>query len=275
MQIGKWALVRIILIVVGLLYGTLHHFDQIPPGFNEGFTVLLLLLVLELVIELLVEGHKEKTLDKIGNNLPRKSLSGKLFFTIQQELDRALKPEEGGFKVVHKTLALLSYDTFWRLLVEEQERRQHPLHLKVIHSCDFEIWVDHPLSKSLIERHRAFTKKGGEVKRILCGRGPRPDENICKAAENMKEAGVIVFYYDMDKEVWVSHDFAWDFLHVEETDFSVIWASFTHRPHGVINEAIYLSKDEYNQQNLPLLWAEIKRHSVDFPFENEEQSSGA
>lgn len=264
-KIGKWALVRIILILVGLLYGTLHHFDKITKGFNEGFTILLLLLVVELSVELLIESRKGQELVGMNSVLPRRSLCGKVYTVIRQELVRALTLEKEGFRVAHKTLALSSYDTFWRFLVEEQKSRndknRYPMHLKVIHSCDFEIWVDHPLTKSLLERQKDFIKNNGTIERILCGSGSQPDDKIRKAAKNMREVGVIVSYYNMDKEDGISHDFASDFLHVAEAGPSVVWKSFTNRPHGVISEAIYLNGGEYEGQNLGQLWAEIQEHS--------------
>lgn len=267
-KIGKWALVRIILIIVGLLYGTLHHFDQIPKGFNEGFTILLLLLLVELAVEVLIDLRKKNDLDQAASLLPRASLNGKVYAAIKHELDNAVKVEKDrvGFRVVHNTLALSSYDTFWKFLIQEQDPRKAPLHLKVIHSCDFEIWVNHPFTKSLLERHKLFTAKGGIVERILCGNGSSPDEKIRKAASNMKDAGVTVFYHRMNEE-GIGHNYSWDFLYVVERDLSVIWASFTNRPRGVIGEAIYLKSGEYQDQNLNLLWAEIRDHSIDFPFE--------
>lgn len=269
-RIGKWALVRIILIIVGLLYGTLHHFGQIPKGLNEGFTVLLLLLLLELAIEVLIDLRKKNNLDEVTSPLPRRSLNGKVFAAVKQELAKAVQIEKNGFRVAHKTLALSSYDTFWRFLVQEQGPKKDPLHLKVIHSCDFEIWINHPFTKSLMERHKAFTTNGGKIERILCGSGPLPDEKIRRAAANMKAADVIVFYHDMDQEG--IHDYAWDFLYVVGRDISVIWASFTNRPRGVIGEAIYLNSVEYQDHNLNQLWAEIREHSIPFPFEDNAES---
>ena len=265
-KLSKWALIRVILILVGLLYGTLHHFGKVPPGFNEGFTILLLLLLLELAVEILIESRAERTWTMGDLELARRGLNGKVFSALEHELNEVLKPENGGFRVVHQTLALSSYETFWRLLVKEQEQKRHPLHLKVIHSCDFEIWVDHPLTKTLIERHKVFISQNGVVERVLCGRGPRPDEKIQRAAEMMKSADIKLFYFNMDDIAGIPHDFSWDFLYAEETDLAVIWASFTHRPHGVIGEAVYLNSGEYKGQNLEQLWTAIKERSTDFPF---------
>jgi hypothetical protein len=130
------------------------------------------------------------------------------------------------------------------------------------------------LTTTLIERHKLFIDQNGVVERILCGRGREPEDKIQRAAEKMKEAGIKVFYFDMDKSVGVPHDFSWDFLYAEEPDLAVIWASFS--PHGVIAEAIYLNSGEFKGQKLEQLWAEIKRRSKDFPFRTEtmQQSSG-
>jgi hypothetical protein len=276
-KLSKWALIRVILILVGLLYGTLHHFTKVPAGFNEGFTILLLLLVLELVVEILIESHAQHPWTMAKSSLSPRSLNGKVLAALEEELAGVLHPEKAGFRVAHKTLALSSYETFWRLLVKAQQQKQHPMHLKVIHSCDFEIWVDHPLTKPLIERHKLFIAQKGVVERILCGSGPEPDEKIHRAAETMKSVDITVFYFNMDNTAGIPHDFSWDFLYAEEIDLAVIWASFSRRPHGVIGEAVYLDSGEYKGQNLEQLWSEIKDRSIDFPFREEITSipSGA
>lgn len=43
---------RIIIILAGVLYGTWHHWGHIPPGFNEAFTITLLLLLAEQFVEI-------------------------------------------------------------------------------------------------------------------------------------------------------------------------------------------------------------------------------
>ena len=258
-------LIRAVIILIGLLYGTWHHFGTIPKGFNEGFMVLLLLLLLEQVVELIGKIHQD-VLPWDNVSYTDRYLLGRLFYRLQSELRNALRVNKDFFVVDHGILALYSYDAFWKLLVEQQEGQRKPMHIQVTHSCDFGIWVDHPLTQSLIDRQRLFHEKSGTISRVLCGRGPNPDPSIQKAALAMRAAGVEVFYYDLTSNL-VDFNFGWDFLRVDGTGCAVIWTSFSSKPGGVITEAVYTKSGEYRGKRLTSLWDEIKEHAQDFQFE--------
>ena len=51
-NMSRTTLARIMILLAGALYGTWHHWGHIPAGFNEAFTITLLLLLAEQFIEI-------------------------------------------------------------------------------------------------------------------------------------------------------------------------------------------------------------------------------
>ena len=223
--------------------------------------------------------HKDPTYIKLLRRLPAsgghgkteiheflsndRGIIGKLLESTHEELSKAIKVDEHGFVLLNPALAIYSYVKFWELLVEEQRsRRLKPLNLEVIHSCEIDIWTDHPLTERLIDRQKKFRELGGVITRILCGRGGKPSPAFVKAYKNMLRANIDVRYYNYEDGV-IDHTFAWDFLRVRETGHAVIWASFARGE--VIEEAIYTNAPRYKGKHLAKMFKDILDHSNPFP----------
>ena len=268
-RLSKSALMKIIFALIGLISGLLDYFIKQPaPDLSESifkaFVVASMLFIGELVLETRDAQKREK---ETHNAFVRRNrnLTGTLLSQLNAELERAVKVQDTQFAVDHETLAILSYDTFWKLLVEQIETRKLTVH--TIHSCALDVWVEHPLTSSLLNRQRDFCQKGGKIVRILCDRKPAPGEQVCAAAKSMVEAGIEVVYYNMASMRIADHTFSWDYAIVEETGDAAIWSSFANSPGGVIGEAIYLSQGEYKNKDLRALWQKVR--AVSHPISTE------
>jgi hypothetical protein len=152
---------RIVFVLIGLVVGILDFFIR-SRDFSESvfkaFVVAGLLFIGELVLEIRDAQKLEKeTFNEFVNR--NRNLTGTLLAQLNAELERSIKIQDKQFVVDHETLAILSYDTFWKLLVEQIEMRRH-LTVHTIHSCAIDVWVDHPLTTSLLNRQREFCEKG-------------------------------------------------------------------------------------------------------------------
>jgi len=182
---------------------------------------------------------------------------------VHNELVSVVKISEKGFSFAHQAIALHSYAEFWRLIKGAQEERtkSNPLHVHALHSCDLDVWQENFLSSRLYEIQREFSFNGGSTTRILCGRADEPDEETLKAAHKMISVGVEVRYYSI-RSSHVDHNFAWDFMYVQETGKTVIWSSFSRRNGGAIDEATYHDEPKYKNADLRALWKDIHKYSV-------------
>ena len=263
------SLITIIIVLIGILYGTFYHYGKIAPELNAALTVTLLLFLAEKFVEIKVKFDKASTggqqAAEIETYLTKnRDIFGELLQDIHKEMANTITFRQDGFKLSGPFVPILSYATFWDLVTREQSRRgkSRSLNVLAIHSCEPGIWIDHWLAARLIERQREFIELGGTVTRILCAQG-EPDEELRNASAKMTAAGIEVKYYDIDAGI-VDHSFSWDFLYIRETEQSVVWDSFLKVPGGVIQEAVYLHSLYYNQKDLAKLWKDIDQHSRKF-----------
>jgi len=270
---NRWSqetLRKVAIALIGLVVGLMDFLAERPnghPDFVESlykaFAVAALLFIAELVLEIRdVQKHdKETYTDFIRRN---RNLTGALLAQLHSELDRSIKVrDDEQFVVDHETLAILSYDTFWKLLVEKTDTHK-PWTVKTIHSCAIDVWMDHPLTNSLMNRQREFCEgKKGKIIRIICDRAPEPTEEIRKAAQKMADAGIEVRYYDLGSRKIADHNFSWDFAFVDDTEDTAVWDSFASLPGGVIDEAIYINRSQYKGKNLKELWARVDKAAKD------------
>jgi hypothetical protein len=261
-RLSRKTLERIFILLIGIIYGVVEHFTQIPASIRDGLIITLLLFIAEGFLEREFSSS-ETTKKDIYDVFIRsdRQFHGKLLGDLRKELDETIKMDTDRFIVEHRHLAIASYDSFWKLLVDHREKTKNPLKVQAIHSCEIDIWVDHSLTQSLLSRQKQFCDLGGKVSRILCGKGNFSDSTMKKAAKGMLEAGIEVFYYNLHDGKVIDHNFSWDFMRVEETGHAVIWDSFANRPNGVIDEAIYCRNSEYKGQDLAILWSALRSYS--------------
>ena len=267
--------IKLSILLLGIIYGLLDYFVPKTSSASDSlfkfFVVTLLIFVVQEVFSIgqksLYSGAKPRDIELRRFVSRNRGIISSLVTRIDDELDRAIRFDgDEKFIIEHSTLAISSYLKFWELLKETQERERKPLELQITHSCQIDIWVNHPLTKSLLQRQREFCAAGGSITRILCERGANPSEATRVAATTMREYGIKVKYYNIQSEMVVNHDFAWDFARVMQTAETVIWDSFTPRPGGVIAEAVYTKHDEYKSVSLSTLWRDIEAHAIPFPF---------
>jgi hypothetical protein len=262
------ALMKIVFALIGLVTGLLDYLIRRPDvsgSIFKAFVVAAILFIGELVLEIRDAQKREKdTHDTFVRR--NRNLTGTLLSQLNAELERSVKVQDDQFVVDHETLAILSYDTFWKLLVEQIETRRK-LTVHTIHSCALDVWVEHPLTTSLLNRQRDFCQKGGKIVRILCDRNPVPGEQVYSAAKSMVEAGIDVVYYNLSSRRIADHNFAWDYAIVDETGDAAIWDSFANNPGGVIGEAVYLNQGEYKGKDLRELWQRVREASNPIPVE--------
>ena len=272
------ALKRVVFALIGLIVGILDYLVERPnvqpdalESMYKAFVVTAILFTAELALE--IRDVQMRTNENYSQFVRRnRNITGALMAQIVNELDRAVKAQDDHFVVEHQTLAILSYDTFWKLLVEQIAVRR-PLTVQTIHSCAIDVWVDHPLTTSLLNRQREFCEKGGKIVRIICDRGPSPSEQDLQAARQMKAAGIEVRYYNLASQKILDHNFAWDFARVEETGEAAIWDSFV--PGGVIGEAIYVNHSRYKGMDLKELWRRVESASEPLEGNSTEPRTGA
>ncbi len=254
-RLSQEALTRLVIALIGLIVGLLDFLIKRPDiseSIFRAFVVAAMLFACELILEV-------RDAQKLGNKNyndfvhRNRNLTGSLLLQLNLELEQSIKVHEHQFAVEHETLAILSYDSFWKQLVEQMEKHSK-LTVYIIHSCAIDVWVDHPLTKSLLNRQRDFCQKGGKIIRILCAREP---EHVYAAAEKMAEVGIELKYYNPLSNKILDHDFAWDFAVVAETGDAAIWDSFANRPGGVIGEAVYLNRGEFKGKKLKDLWDKV------------------
>ncbi|HWN11460.1 MAG TPA: hypothetical protein VNO50_19685 [Pyrinomonadaceae bacterium] len=264
-RLSQSALMKIVFALIGLIVGLLDYFIKGPlsDSIFKAFIVAAILFIGELVLESRDSQKREK--EAYATFVRRnRNLTGTLLTQLNGELERAVKVQESQFIVDHETLAILSYDTFWKLLVEQIETRRK-LTVHTIHSCALDVWVEHPLTTSLLNRQRDFCQKGGTIVRILCDRNRVPGEQVQSAARNMAEAGIEVVHYNLASQRITDHNFAWDYALVDETGDAAIWDSFANSPGGVIGEAVYSNHGEYKGKDLRELWQRVRAASTPIP----------
>jgi hypothetical protein len=252
-----------VIVLVSVIYGFMTEMIPIPISVHVGVILALLGFIVEKVWDRGQTSSVEVQRSKLASFArTHKLILGEFITEFAINLDNTIMLEADRVTVNHPLLAIASYDDFWKRLVEHQKKSRAFLTIQAIHSCEMDIWVDHPLTKSLLESQKQFCKNGGRICRILCGRGAHPSKSIQRAAELMLEAGIEVYYYNLLDGKVVEHNFAWDFMRIEETGHAVIWDSFAGLPHSVINEAVYCRYSEYKGHNLAALWMNIRAHSV-------------
>lgn len=264
-------LVKIVLLLVGLVYGLLDYFlptAKILP--DSIFRAVVVTLILFIIQELTEISARQKSMQKGFNSkelqtfmIDNKGLLADLACKFTSELEESIKVNEERLIVDHSVLAISSYLTFWKLLVDIQSNKKNKLTVLTTHSCDIEIWADYPLTRQLLQKQKEFVELGGTVERILCGKGDTPNQKIFDASSQMKNAGVHVFYYNLLSNNVTTHTFAWDFAHVVETGETGIWKSFSPIPGGGIEKAIYTKGQDYKLQNIAALWADIRKYSIE------------
>jgi len=267
-QLSQSALMKIIFALIGLITGLLDYFvrkPEVSESIFKAFVVAAILFIGELVLEIREAQRREK---HTYNTFVRRNrnLTGTLLTQLNAELERSVKVHENKFVVDHETLAILSYDTFWKLLVEHVETRRK-LTVHTIHSCALDVWVEHPLTTSLLNRQQEFCRKGGKIVRILCDGNPVPGDQVRAAAQSMVDAGIDVVYYNLASRRIADHNFAWDYAIVDETGDAAIWNSFANSPGGVIGEAVYSNEGEYKGKDLRELWQSVRDVSSPIPVE--------
>lgn len=265
-------LYRVIVVLIGIIYGTIHHYNKvlIPDDLNAALTVTLLLVLLEQFFEI---GHKLEKAAKAGRATEEldsylskdRSILGQLLKDIHSEIKNSITLRHDGYKLSQSFLAIHSYAKFWALLTEMQQKRDSALptlSVEAIHSCTMDVWGGaHPLSARLLELQKDFHEHGGKITRILCGQGWPPDSSVRLAYMKMVEAGIEVRYYNIQREL-VDHSFGWDFLHIPETRQSVIWDSFARTAGQVMTDAIYMNSENYEGKDLTKLWSDVRKYSV-------------
>jgi hypothetical protein len=261
-KLSRKSLERIVILLIGIVYGLVSEWFTLSEYISYSIIITLLLFVADELLD------RDQPITEINKNKREtfinidKRFHGKLLTDLQAELDRVIRVDTDKFAVDHPLLAIASYDSFWRILVDHQQISKTPLSVQAIHSCDIDIWVTHPLTQSLLSRQKQFCETGGTISRILCGREPTPNEDIQQAARGMLEAGITVYYYNLRDNKVVDYGFSWDFMRIVETEHAVVWDSFASRPNGVIDEAIYCRHSEYKGRNLAELWEDIRVHST-------------
>ncbi len=259
---------KIVFALIGLIIGLLDYFIKQPDlsgSIFKAFVVTAILFIGELVFETREAQKRDKETHSTFVRRNR-NLTGTLLSQLNAELEGAVKVQDNQFVVDHQTLAILSYDTFWKLLVEQIESGRK-MTVYTIHSCALDVWVEHPLTNSLLNRQRDFCQKGGKIVRILCDRSPVFSEQVRSAAKSMGEAGIEVFYYNLASLRIADHTFAWDYAIVDETGDAAIWDSFANMPGGVIGEAVYLNQGKYKGKDLRELWKTVRSFSNPIPLE--------
>jgi len=259
-------LIRIIIILLGLIYGLLFHIHKVPEELNAAILVTLLLFMAEQFVELghkisaLTFGHRESERRVFDSS--RHPILGMIKDLVQKEIDGSLTVDEDKFVVSNPYLAIKSYADFWKLLIAEQERlgSAHRLTVEAIHSCEMNIWNTgkNTWAEKLLEYQADFCRAGGSITRILCGQGSDPGPDTISAYTAMKAVEINV----------VTHDFEWDFLRVIENDDLVIWSSFSRGQGKVIGRATYckLSHPEYKEV-IDEIWKDISKYSVKIDVE--------
>jgi hypothetical protein len=267
---------RVIVILAGILYGTIHHYEmRSPEDLNWALSITLLLFLAEQFVEI---GHKlDKSAGGAITRIPRgRGIFAALLKKVHEDISNTIRPHDDGFTVANPAEAIASYAKFWELLNDEQQKLKRSSQSRTvfaIHSCEVDIWVDHALSRRLLDLQEEFHGLGGKITRVLCGRGKEPDEKFCRACANMRASGIHVKYFNTDSNL-VDHTWGWDFLYISETGQSVVWSAFA-RAGGVIAEATYINTPVYNTVQLADLWGRILSHATDFPGEiSKAQSSG-
>lgn len=271
-KFSRIVLIRIIIVLVGVILGLLQGFGFINIEVIFGIIAALMLLMVELMFEIKYDlqskSFGQSEFERFATK--NRTLLGVLARSSYREIQNALQVVDGGFFVQHKDLAISSYYEFWKLLVLEQRKASTKLNVKVVHSCGIDIWLNHPLTKPLLDIQEEFIDLEGSICRILCGKANAPNSDIQEAAEEMKNAKIDVRYYPLNSNAVVDHNFAWDFLLVPEKNLAAIWDSFAHAPGGVIDKAVYNLDGEYRSKILADLWNVIHKASFDFPFSKDE-----
>jgi len=192
-RLSQDALIRIVFVLIGFIVGVLDFFlnGQLLESLFKAFAVTAFLFIAELALE--IRSHQKRGGEPISEFMRHnRNLTGSLLSVVHNDLQRAVSVQEDKFVVDHETLAILSYDTFWRLLVERMSAG-HTLTVQTIHSCAIDVWIDHPLGVSLLNRQSEFCKRGGRISRILCDRSSFMKEPVKAAAEKMMDAGITVY----------------------------------------------------------------------------------
>lgn len=260
-RFSQQALTRTIFVLIGFVIGLLDFYIKRPnvqPDAMEStykaFAIVALLFIAELALEIRDNQRRDESKHEefVRQN---RNLTGSVLAELNTELQRAVKLEEDRLIVDHRTLAISSYVTFWKLLVD-QKQDDRPLTIHTIHSCAIDVWVDHPLTKSLLNYQRDFWERGGRIIRIICDRAKDPKPEVVAAAETMAASGVEVKYYNLNSGL-IDHSFAWDYAVVDETGDAAIWDSFANTSGSVIDTAIYTSSGRYKTRDLRDLWAKV------------------
>jgi hypothetical protein len=205
---------------------TLYKFEaDIITHISSVVIVSLLGIVIALSLELflslqylnskILKSLKPHCFEEIKINLEQYETLSK-FASIQINIiENCIKPLPDGFKLKGDVLPLASYVDFWRFLVKEQTQinhsnRQHisppPHSLKAIaiHSCSFDIWLNHPLTEVLYRLQQSFIEAGGSIIRILCSEDDIPNNDVISTCQRMKEHKIDVWYYNINCSFLIS-----------------------------------------------------------------------
>jgi hypothetical protein len=173
--------------------------------------------------------------------------------------------EHRGFSVRSEYLALLVYSDFWEALAKQQQKCAHDkcLIVKATHSSAPRIW-DNLQADSAKEHQRKFVRSGGKIVRVFLDDSLDPPGPTAQIMDEMKEAGVTVFYVQNSK----THDLTSDFLWVD--NYLVTWEATPNRQYL---KACYIGRPDENQlENYAEQWQhvigrEVLRRYKDLPNE--------
>jgi hypothetical protein len=208
-----------------------------------------------------------RNLELLINSEQNGHIFGTFITALRSQMDSAISVQADQCTVEHPSLAIDSYYAFWNLLAELQKDSEAPCTVQAIHSCQMNIWVEHRLTMELLAAQQRFIDANGKIVRILCGHGETPSETIRAAAQQMVDVGIEVHYYDLDKGAVLQHNFAWDFMRIDDTKHAVIWDSFQTVADSPIQKAIYTQNQTYKGHNLARLWMEIDARSNKTPLD--------
>jgi hypothetical protein len=197
----------------------------------------------------------------------RRKVAGSLLTNFDREVERSPKVEDDRLIMEPSWLAKQSYEIFWEILIERNNLLHDRLSVHIVHSSEIEVWSQHP---QLLRLQGKFCAEQGKITRIICGKDPAPSKSEISTANEMKKAGIEVYYYHMNPDHMLSfnYDFSWDFAFVVNTEDVCVWD--THRnpafqSDNKIKRAEYFSGIKYRNQDLRKIFAQIRQAATEIP----------
>jgi hypothetical protein len=249
----KLVLIRVISAAIGVIY--IAFIPKEGLHFHDHVMFILLTFCSEQLLEQALVGTRgpESPVNRMRGTV------GKCIARIEEVLGGARNYSDNYYEIRHPDLAIWSYYEFWKTLVAEQQRlkgQKRSLVVQAMHSCQMNIWTKHPYAGRIREAQRQFIEHGGQIIRVLCGKGDLPDGEALEAAQSLIPLRVATRYYNVDR-LTVNHAFGWDFLRVDPSGDVVIWAAPGAAAGGIIDRARYQRDDTYETTNLGDLWSDL------------------